>query len=289
MPTILKRTDLAHGIVEFVVHAPEVAAKALPGHFVVVMSDGRGERVPLTIADSSREDGTITMVLAVVGTSTRKLARLGAGDALFALLGPLGHASRIHAEGTVIMAAGGVGVAPIYPIAKAMHEAGARVISIQGSRSAGLMFWRDRLAAVSDEHILVTDDGSLGRKGLVTTPLAEILAERGASIAAVYAIGPAPMMKACADTSRRWGTPTVVSLNTVMVDGTGMCGGCRVLVGGQTLFTCVDGPEFDGHLVEWSSLLARQKLYVAEEKASLDHHCSLDAALASLSVPSCPS
>jgi ferredoxin/flavodoxin---NADP+ reductase len=289
MSTIVKRTRVASGIVEFVVDAPEIAAKAKPGHFVVVMADECGERVPLTIADSSPMRGTITMVLAVIGTSTRKLARLRAGDRLFALLGPLGHASKISTSGTTVMVAGGVGVAPIYPIAKAHHEAGVRVISIQGSRSAELMFWRDRLAAVSDEHVLVTDDGSLGRQGLVTAPLAEVLAERRESITAVYAIGPTPMMKACAATTRRWHTPTVVSLNTIMIDGTGMCGGCRVRVGEQTRFTCVDGPEFDGHLVDWESLLARQKLYAAEEKASLDHHCSLDAAFASLSMPTCPS
>jgi ferredoxin--NADP+ reductase len=276
MPCIRKKIQLAGNIVELLIEAPQVAAKAQAGHFVVVMADDRGERVPLTIADSDPSQGTITVVLAVVGTSTRKLARLAEGDRLYALLGPLGHPSKVLSSGTVIMVAGGVGVAPIYPIAKALRQAGARVIAIQGSRTASLLFWQERLAMVSDRHLVVTDDGSAGRKGLVTEPLGELLQSSPEPIRCVYAIGPGPMMRACCETTRPCGVPTVVSLNTVMVDGTGMCGGCRVRVGGQTLFTCVDGPEFDGHQVDWDTVLSRQKIYLAEERASLAHWCSLD-------------
>jgi ferredoxin--NADP+ reductase len=173
------------------------------------------------------------------------------------------------------MVAGGVGTAPIYPIARAMKECGNRVISIQGARSADLLFWRDRMAAVSDEHIVTTDDGSCGRRGVVTEPLKELLEERpNGQIGCVYAIGPAIMMKFCAETTRPFGVKTIVSLNTVMVDGTGMCGGCRVRVGDDVKFTCVDGPEFDGHLVDWDLTMDRQKIYVAEEKCSLDEYLS---------------
>jgi ferredoxin--NADP+ reductase len=277
MSRICQKTDLAHDIVEFVLEAPEIAAKAQPGHFVVVMADEFGERVPLTIADHDAEDGTITVVLAVVGTSTRKLSQLCQGDPLYALLGPLGHPSKIYPFGTVVMVAGGVGVAPIYPIAKATRAAGARVVAIQGARSADLMFWKNKLARASHRHIIVTDDGTLGRKGLVIDPLRELLENTQEPITCVYAIGPAPMMRACAEVTRPLGIPTTVSLNTIMVDGTGMCGGCRVRVGDRTLFTCIDGPEFDGHMVDWDTLLARQRLYTNEERASLKHLCALDA------------
>ena len=229
------------------------------------MADDGGERIPLTIADFDRDRGTVTMVLAVVGASSLKLSRLQAGTPLHAVIGPLGEPSEIERCGTVVLVAGGVGAAPVYPIARAFHEAGNRVITIHGSRTRDLLFWTDRLAAVSDQYILTTDDGTAGRKGLVTEPLAELLRQererpgQAPPIARVYAIGPGPMMKFCAATTRPFGVRTIVSLNTIMVDGTGMCGGCRVDVGGQTRFTCVDGPEFDGHLVNWDLLTSRQK------------------------------
>ncbi len=272
MSRILKKFELVSGIHEIVVDAPQIAAKAQPGHFVIVMADEQGERVPLTVADFDPAQGTITLVLMVIGTSSRKLAALAAGDDFYALIGPLGHPSEIADFGTVVMVAGGVGTAPIYPIAKALHQRGNRVVSIQGARSGDLLFWQDKLAAVSDRHIVTTDDGSLGRKGLVTEPLKELLEGNGQEIGCVYAIGPAIMMKFCAETSRPSGVKTVVSLNTTMVDGTGMCGGCRVTVGEETLFTCVDGPEFDGHLVDWDTVLARQKIYIQQEKRSLDQY-----------------
>jgi ferredoxin--NADP+ reductase len=271
MPRILRKVQLAPGIHELVVDAPQVAAKARAGHFVIVMADEHGERIPLTIADYDANSGEVTLVLMTVGKSSHKLARLRQGDDLYAFIGPLGHASEIGDFGTVIMVAGGVGTAPVYPIARALKEHGNRVISIQGARNAELVFWKDKLAAVSDRHILTTDDGSAGRKGLVTEPLKELL-ESESGIGCVYAIGPAVMMRACAETTRPFGVHTIVSLNTVMVDGTGMCGGCRVRVGKDVLFTCVDGPEFDGHLVDWDSVLARQRIYHAEEKCSLERY-----------------
>jgi ferredoxin--NADP+ reductase len=273
MNRIVEKLRLAPKIYEYVVEAPQVASKAQPGHFVIVMADEKGERVPLTIADFDRTAGTVTLVLMEVGTSTHKLAHLQQGDDLYALIGPLGHPSEIRDFGTVIMVAGGVGTAPIYPIARAMRQAGSRVISIQGARSAELLFWQEKLAAVSHEHIITTDDGSFGRKGLVTQPLKEMLEnDPSHQIGCIYAIGPAIMMKFCAETTRPFGAKTIVSLNTVMVDGTGMCGGCRVRVGGKTLFTCVDGPEFDGHLVDWNTVMSRQKIYHAEEQCSLNRY-----------------
>ncbi len=270
---ILHKAELAPRIYELVVEAPRIARKAQPGQFVVVMADERGERIPLTIADFDRQGGTITMVLMVVGTSSEKLSRLDAGQSLYALIGPLGRPSEIEDFGTVVMVAGGVGTAPVYPIARALHEHGCRVITIQGARTSGLLFWLDRMAAVSDEHIITTDDGSAGRKGLVTEPLKELLEQDAEKrIGCVCAIGPAVMMKFCSLTTRPFAVKTIVSLNTVMVDGTGMCGGCRVQVGDQTQFTCVDGPEFDGHLVDWDLLLSRQKIYSEDEKCSLDRY-----------------
>jgi ferredoxin/flavodoxin---NADP+ reductase len=270
MSRILKRRKLTAKIFELVIDTPRIARKAQPGQFVVVMADQNGERIPLTIADFDREQGTVTLVVMIVGTSSLKLSKLNAGDSLFAVIGPLGKASEIEKLDTVIMAAGGVGAAPIYPIARAFHEAGSKVVTIQGSRSSDLLFWTDRLSTVSDRHIITTDDGSAGRKALVTQPLDELLNEDTSKrIGCVYAIGPAIMMKFCSLATRPFGTRTVVSLNPVMVDGTGMCGGCRVDVGGKTRFTCVDGPEFDGHLVDWDLLLSRQKIYTKHEECSL--------------------
>jgi ferredoxin--NADP+ reductase len=270
MNEILSKTELAPKIFELVVHAPRLARKALPGQFVVVMASDEGERIPLTIADFDCDQGTITMVLMVVGTSSMKLARLDVGQSLHALIGPLGQPSEIEDYPAVILVAGGVGTAPVYPIARAFHQRGCHVITIQGARTKNLLFWTDRMAAVSHQHIITTDDGSFARKGLVTEPLKELLEQDPERrIGCVYAIGPAPMMKFCAKTTQPFGTRTMVSLNTVMVDGTGMCGGCRVTVGGQVRFTCADGPEFDGHQVDWDELLSRQKVYVEHEACSL--------------------
>lgn len=273
MNEILSKTELAPKIVEFVVQAPRLARKALAGQFVVVMASEEGERIPLTIADFDRQQGTITMVLMVVGTSSMKLARLEVGDALHALIGPLGQPSEIDDYQSVVLVAGGVGTAPVYPIARAFHERGVHVITIQGARNKELLFWTERMARVSHEHIITTDDGSFGRKGLVIDPLKELLEQDPERrIGCVYAIGPAVMMKFCAKATQPFGVKTMVSLNTVMVDGTGMCGGCRVTVGNEVRFTCADGPEFDGHQVDWDELLSRQKVYVEHETCSLKRY-----------------
>jgi ferredoxin--NADP+ reductase len=208
-----------------------------------------------------------------VGTSSTKLSLVETGQSLHALMGPLGRPSEIEPYKTVVLVAGGVGAAPVYPIARAFYQRGCRVVTIQGARTQGLLFWTDKLAAVSHEHILTTDDGSAGRMGLVTDPLGELLAaDAQRAIGCVYAIGPAVMMKFCAKTTEPFGVKTVVSLNSVMVDGTGMCGGCRVDVRGQTKFTCTDGPEFDGHLIDWDQLLSRQRVYHEQEECSLDRY-----------------
>ncbi|MDR2754843.1 MAG: sulfide/dihydroorotate dehydrogenase-like FAD/NAD-binding protein [Planctomycetaceae bacterium] len=273
MLPILKNDEIAPNIFEMVIEYPRLAQKAQPGHFVIVMSDTEvSERIPLTIADFDRKAGTLTLVIMAIGTSTRKLVRLKAGEKLPTMIGPLGHASELKNFGTVMMVAGGVGTAPVYPIARALREKGNRVISIQGARTKELLFWTEKLSAVSEEHIITTDDGSAGRKALVTEPLREILETKSKEIGCVYMIGPAIMMKFCAQTIVPFGVKGVASLNSVMIDGTGMCGGCRVTIGKDTKFTCVDGPEFDASLIDWDILLARQKMYCEEEKCSLNHY-----------------
>ena len=272
MSRILSKRELAPKIHEIVVESPRIAQKAQPGQFVVVMADQSGERIPLTIADFDRSRGAITIVVMVVGATSLKISRLEVGQTFHALIGPLGNASEIEKMDTVVMVAGGVGAAPVYPIARAVRDAGNRLITIQGARSRNLLFWTDRLAAVSQRHIITTDDGSAGIKGLVTEPLETLLREDdGNRIKCVYAIGPAVMMMYCCRTTRPFGVHTVVSLNSIMVDGTGMCGGCRVEINGRSRFTCVDGPEFDGHQVDWDLLLSRQKIYIEEEKCCLQH------------------
>jgi ferredoxin--NADP+ reductase len=252
-----------------VTEAPQVANKAQAGQFVIVRIDEWGERIPLTIADFDREQGTITIVFQEVGKSTMKLGTLEAGDELAGFVGPLGLPSEIENYGTVICVGGGVGIAPMYPIARALKEAGNEILGIIGSRNKELLFWEEKMRAVCDELTVCTDDGSYGRKALVTMPLQEIL-EMREDVAHVWAIGPAIMMKFCARTTEPFEVPTIVSLNSIMVDGTGMCGACRVEVGGQTKFVCVDGPEFDGHLVDWDLLMARQRIYLAEEGRAKD-------------------
>ncbi len=248
-----------------VVSAPDVAHKAQAGQFVVVRVVDEGERIPLTIADFDREQGTITMVFQEVGKSTIHLGTLQPGDSLASMTGPLGRPTEIENYGTVICVGGGVGIAPMYPIARELRAAGNHVISIIGARTRDLLFWEDKMGAVSDELIVCTDDGSYKRKALVTEPLKELLEGRN-DVSRIWAIGPAIMMKFCCLTTKSFGVPTIVSLNSIMVDGTGMCGACRVEVGGKTKFVCVDGPEFDGHQVDWDLLLSRQRIYLPEEK-----------------------
>lgn len=269
MYQILLREDLAPKIHLFRVAAPKVAKKAQAGQFIIIRIDERGERIPLTIADWDREEGSITVVFMEAGMTTHRLARLKAGDTITDFVGPLGRPTHIDRLGTVVCVAGGFAVATIMPIARAMRQAGNRVISIMGARSKDLLFWEDELGRVSDRLIVTTDDGSYGTKGLVTEPLKELLAG-SEKIDRVIAIGPSIMMKFCAKTSEPFGVETIVSLNPIMVDGTGMCGCCRVTVAGVTRFACIDGPDFDGHQVDWDELLARQRTYLDEESRSLE-------------------
>jgi ferredoxin--NADP+ reductase len=267
MYRILVKEDLTSNIHLFKVDAPGVARKARPGQFVIVRSDEKGERIPLTIADWDREEGSVIIVFMEVGTTTRKLALLNAGDSIFNFVGPLGRPTEIEKFGTVVCVAGGFAIATIVPIARAMKEAGNKVISIMGFRTRDLVFWEEQLDSVSDELIVTTDDGSYKRKGLVTEPLKELLQQT--EVERVIAIGPTVMMKFCSLTTKPFGIKTIVSLNPIMVDGTGMCGCCRVSVAGETKFACVDGPDFDGHEVDWDLLMNRQRTYLDEEKESL--------------------
>ncbi|MGD1996699.1 MAG: sulfide/dihydroorotate dehydrogenase-like FAD/NAD-binding protein [Anaerolineae bacterium] len=263
-----------------VIEAPQVAWKAKAGQFVILRVDEQGERIPLTIADYDRDAGTITIIFQEVGKTTMQLGALGSGEELATFVGPLGHPTEIENCGTVICVGGGVGIAPMYPIARALHEAGNHVISIIGARTKDLLFWEDRMRAVSDELIVCTDDGSYGREALVTEPLEELLEERAGEIAKIWAIGPAIMMKFVSLTTKPYSVPTIVSLNTIMVDGTGMCGGCRVLLEDGAQFVCVDGPEFDAHKVDWDNLLSRQQFYVEEEQRAVEeweHECQVES------------
>jgi NAD(P)H-flavin reductase len=266
---ILLREDLVPGIHLFKIAAPAVAKKAQPGQFVVVRIDEKGERIPLTIADWDEGEGSVTIVFMEVGTTTARLALLKADDFIADFVGPLGLPTHIENFGTVVCVAGGFAVATIVPIARAMRRKGNKVISIMGARSEDLLFWEDKLGSVSDRLIVTTDDGSYGRKGVVTVPLKELL-DSGEKVDRVIAIGPVVMMKFCSLTTVPFGVKTIVSLNPIMVDGTGMCGCCRVSVGDETKFACVDGPDFDGHQVDWDLLFARQCIYLDEEKRSFE-------------------
>jgi len=265
---ILLKEDLAPNIHLLKLNAPAISNKVRAGQFAIIRIGEKGERIPLTFADWDKEEGSITIIFMQVGTSTHKLALMQPGDCITNLVGPLGIPTGIEKYGTVLCVGGGIGIAPATPIARALKAAGNKVISIIGARGKELLFWEDRLRDISDELIVCTDDGSCGRGVLVTEVLRE-LCEGGQQIDRVFAIGPAIMMKFCAETTRPFGIKTIVSLNSIMVDGTGMCGCCRVSVGGQTRFACVDGPEFDAHQVDWDELMSRQCTYIDEEKYSL--------------------
>ncbi|NPV70870.1 MAG: sulfide/dihydroorotate dehydrogenase-like FAD/NAD-binding protein [Firmicutes bacterium] len=269
MYRIVEKSVLNPVIKEFVVEAPLVARKAEPGQFVIVRLGEQGERVPLTIADFDRERGTITIVFQEVGKSTRILGCLDAGQSITDVVGPLGIPAELPESGSVACVAGGVGVAPMYPKAKAMHAAGIEVVSIVGARSADLLIMEDRMKAVSSELHVCTDDGSRGFHGFVSEKL-KALIESGRRFDEVIAIGPLPMMRATCEVTRPLGLKTWVSLNSIMVDGTGMCGACRVTVGGRTKFCCVDGPMFDGHEVDFKEAIRRSQIYCDQEKTALE-------------------
>lgn len=284
MYRILEKQALSDVTKLMVIEAPHVAQKAKAGQFIIVRIDEKGERIPLTIADYDSKAGTITIIYQEVGQSTMHLGTLKPGDMLATFAGPLGHPTEIENFGTVICMGGGVGIAPVYPIARSLKQAGNTVISIIGARCKDLLFWEDKMRAVSDELHICTDDGSWGRKSLVTDPLKEILQGEKHSVAKVWAIGPAIMMKFVSLTTKPFNVPTIVSLNTIMIDGTGMCGGCRVMLDDGAKFVCVDGPEFDGHKVDWTSLLSRLQFYREEEQAATEHWkkhtCNLEKAIA---------
>ena len=273
---IVKKRVLNDSVTLMEIHAPLVARKALPGQFIIFRIDEEGERVPLTIAGYDREAGTVTIIFQLVGYTTRKLASLEEGDALLDFVGPLGEPS--HTEGVTRAAVigGGLGVAIAYPQAKALHEAGAQVDLIVGFRTEELIILREELAAACSELTVMTDDGSNGNRGFVTQALEKKL-RAGEKYDVVIAIGPLPMMRAVCDLTRPFGVKTIVSMNPIMIDGTGMCGGCRITVGGETKFACVDGPDFDGHLVDWDEAIARSRMFRPEEARANEknHLCRL--------------
>ena len=260
---ILKKEELSEHITLFDIEARDIAKKAKAGNFVVLRTHEQGERVPLTIADFDRSNGTITTVVQKVGKTTHRLGILNEGDSITDLIGPLGNDSHIKNFGRVVCVGGGVGIAPVYPIARALKEAGNKITSIIGARSKSILFWEEKMGKVSDDLIITTDDGSHGTKAVVTDPLEIILQNEKVDL--VIAIGPAIMMKFVCKTTEKYKVKTVVSLNSIMVDATGMCGGCRVEVGGETKYTCVDGPEFDGHEVNYDLLMKRLQAYIPEE------------------------
>jgi len=265
---IVERKELAPKIKLFEIEAPDVARKARPGQFIILRIDEEGERIPLTIADFNADKGTITIIFQEVGKTTELLGEMEAGEFILDFVGPLGCASEIEKFGTVVCIGGGVGVAPVYPIALALYEAGNRVISIIGARTKDMLIWEDEMKKISSELYVATDDGSAGVKGFVTDVLTDVMARE--NVDRIVAIGPLVMMKAVSQATPET-VPLIVSLNPIMVDGTGMCGACRIEEGGQTKFACVDGPEFDGHKVNWDLVLLRSRMFVDEERKAMQH------------------
>ena len=275
MNRILYKERLSETVVLMRLEAPLIARERQPGQFVILQVDADyGERIPLTIADADTEEGSITIVFQTVGKTTQLLQKLEEGQHVEALVGPLGMPTHIENVGSVVCVGGGIGTAPLRPIAEALKAAGNHVTVILGARTRDLLIFEDEMAAIADELIICTDDGSYGRKALVTEPLTECC-QRDPKPAMAVAIGPPMMMKFCAEATRPFEVPTVVSLNTIMVDGTGMCGGCRVTVGNETKFVCVDDPEFDGHLVDFDNMINRLASYRKQER---DHICRLEEA-----------
>ncbi len=259
MYKILEKEHFSEKVVKLVVEAPLIARARKPGHFVIVRVGEGGERIPLTIADADTQRGTITLVIQEVGVSTRKICALEPGDELTDVVGPLGRATHIEMVGTVVCCGGGVGVAPLLPIVKAMKEAGNRVVTVLAARTKELIILEEQVRPYSDEVIIMTDDGSYGRKGLVTAGVEEVINREHVDL--VVTIGPAVMMKFVSMLTARYKVPTMCSLNTIMVDGTGMCGACRVTVDGRTKFVCIDGPEFDAHKVDFDEMMMRLRSY----------------------------
>lgn len=267
MYKIVDKKRLSTNVVQMTIEAPLIAKAIKPGQFIIIMVYEKGERIPLTVVTSDRDKGLITIVFQEVGKTTKLLGKKEIGEELFAVMGPNGNPFPVRHYGNVVLVAGGVGVAEVVPIAKALKEAGNHIITIVGARTKELLFFTDVLDFISDKLYVTTDDGSYGIKGLVTLPLKELLDT--SKVDMVLAVGPTIMMKAVSDLTRGYNVKTYVSLNPIMIDGTGMCGGCRVTVDGKTRFVCVDGPEFDGHLVDFDELMMRQRTYIEQEKLAL--------------------
>jgi len=263
MSKILEKEHFSDQVVKFVVEAPRIARSRKAGHFVIVRLGEKGERIPLTIAGADKEKGTIDLVIQAVGKSTNKMCQLNVGDSFTDVVGPLGQATHIEKVGTVVCAGGGVGVAPLYPIVEALHHAGNKVIVVLAARSKELIIMEKQMSAVSHEVVIMTDDGSYGTKGLVTHGVENVINREKVDLCVT--IGPAIMMKFVSELTKKHAIPTVASLNTIMVDGTGMCGACRVTVDGKTKFVCVDGPEFDAHKVDFDEMMMRQRSYKSME------------------------
>ena len=267
---IREKTFLSHAVVKMVIDAPNVARKRKAGQFIVLMTDEKGERIPLTIVDSDKENGTITIIFQIVGKTTTCLSEMKEGESLYSVLGPLGQPTDIEQFGTVVCIGGGVGIGVVYPITKALKEAGNRVISIIGARTKDILILENEMAQISDELLIATDDGSYGFHGFVSDVLQKLI-DMGEKIDRVVAIGPVPMMRVVCDVTKQYNVKTIVSLNPIMVDATGMCGACRVSVGGCTKFACVDGPEFDGHEVDFDLLTSRLRMYYTQEKEAMEN------------------
>ena len=277
MYKIIEKRQLSADVFYLKVNAPDIARNRKAGQFVLVQLDiDFGERIPLTIADANADEGWIVLVFQAVGATTLKLSRKNVGDELGAILGPLGNPTHIEKKGTVVCVGGGIGVAPLHPIVQAHKAIGNKVIVIMGARTKELLIFEKEMRELADELYIMTDDGSAGTKGLVTEPLKTICSQE-VPPAEVVAIGPPIMMKFCALTTKPFNVPTTVSLNTIMIDGTGMCGGCRVSIGGETKFVCVDGPEFDGHAVDWDNMMMRMKSFKEREQEAF-HKCKMEAA-----------
>ncbi len=269
MPRIIEKKLLRKpDVFYFKIAAPLISRKAQPGQFIILRLHDKGERIPLSLADIDPAQGTISLIVMAVGKTTTELSLLRAGDDILDLCGPLGNPTHLERMNKVIVVGGGFGVAPLYPIARAFKAAHSEVICIMGARSKDLLIYEKEMNNVCSKVVVTTDDGTKGMKGLVTEALAAELGTSGADL--VVTVGPAVMMKMVADTTRPFGVKTIVSLNPIMVDGTGMCGGCRVSVGGKTFFACTDGPEFDGHQVDWDVLMTRQKTYIPEQRESFE-------------------
>ena len=276
MNKIIENTKLSESVVKMVLEAPVIAQKRKAGQFIILKIDEKGERIPLTIVDSDAQTGTITIIYQIVGKTTAALAKLKAGDALQDLQGPLGNPTEIENYGKVVCIGGGVGVGVVYPLAVALKKAGNEVISIIGARTKELIILEKEMEKISDKLVVATDDGSYGFHGFVSAVLQQLI-DKGEKIDRVYAIGPVPMMKVLCDVTKAPGIKTIVSLNSIMVDATGMCGACRVSVAGKTKFTCVDGPEFDGHDVDFKLLSNRLKMYCDPERQAYEKHkCGCD-------------